>query len=71
MGDYARKAADALRRGVILGTNTKLELLPPEDRARHERMLERMAIKAALIARPKTVLNAMSAKSRKRIQIGP
>lgn len=48
---YQRAAIDALKRGVVLGTNTRLDLLKPSDRQRHERMLERMATKAALMNR--------------------
>lgn len=48
---YQRAAIDALRRGVVLGTNTRLDLLKPNDRQRHEKMLEKMATKAVLMQR--------------------
>jgi len=51
MRGYAHKASDALARGVILGTNTRLDTLTPSERRKHESMLERMAIKAVLMAR--------------------
>lgn len=69
MMDYGRRAADALRRGVILGTNTRLDLLEPGERERHEKMLEKMAIKAALIMRSSSVVKALSSTARKRLKI--
>lgn len=51
MAQYQRAAVDALRRGVILGTNTRLDSLTDSDRKRHESMLERIATKAVLIQR--------------------
>lgn len=62
---YGRKAADALRRGVILGTNTRLDLLGPEDRRRHEAVLEKMAIKCALLERSGAVMKALPAATKK------
>lgn len=61
---YGRKAADALKRGVILGTNTRLDLLNAEDRRRHEAVLERMAIKAVLISRSTQIANALPASAK-------
>jgi hypothetical protein len=55
MLQYQRAAADALRRGVILGTNTQLDTLTESERLRHEQVLERMAIKSALLQRAKSV----------------
>lgn len=49
MHAYSRSATDALKRGVILGTNTRIDLLGAEDRRRHEAMLEKMATKLALV----------------------
>ena len=46
-----RTAIDCLTRGVILGTNTKLETLTESERRRHEALLARMAQKAALMNR--------------------
>lgn len=51
MLSYQRRALDAMRRGVILGTNTPLALLEGEDRRRHEAVLERLAKRAALLGR--------------------
>lgn len=51
MAGYQRAAVDALKRGVILGTNTRLDSLTDSDRKRHESLLERMATKAVLMQR--------------------
>jgi hypothetical protein len=40
---YSRQATDCLARGTILGTSTPLSVLEPDDRRRHERMLEKIA----------------------------
>ncbi len=48
MRSYQRAALDALKRGVILGTNTRLDLLESEDRRRHEALLEKLAIRTLL-----------------------
>lgn len=48
---YQRAASKALKRGVILGTNTPLDMLSEAQRKRHESLLERIAIKAALMNR--------------------
>lgn len=48
---YQRAALDALKRGVILGTNTRLDSLKDSDRRRHEALLQRMATKAVLMQR--------------------
>ena len=46
---YNREAATALKRGVILGTNTRLDKLTESERRRHEALLERMAKRQALM----------------------
>lgn len=51
METYQRQALDSMRRGVILGTNTRLDTLNDAERKKHEAVLERMAIKTALMAR--------------------
>jgi hypothetical protein len=56
------KAARALKRGVILGTNTPLDTLSPENRKRHEKQLEQMATRAALMMRQSTVLKLLNGK---------
>ena len=48
---YSRAAVDALKRGVILGTNTRLDTLSESERRRHEAILERVALRAALVQR--------------------
>lgn len=68
MACYARKATDALKRGVILGTNTRLDLLGSEDRRRHEAMLEKMAIKFALMSRSGQVAKALPKRRRELLQ---
>lgn len=55
MAHYQRMAADALKRGVILGTNTRLDLLPAEARKRHEGLLEKIAIRSVLMSRTQLV----------------
>lgn len=65
MLSYGRKAADALRRGVILGTNTPMHLLGAEDRRRHESILEKMAIKSCLMLRAATIAKALPDSAKK------
>ena len=52
---YQREALDALTRGVILGTNTRMDMLTAGEKLRHELVLERMAIKTALMGRSKQI----------------
>lgn len=56
---YSRKASDALKRGVILGTNTRLDTLSADDRRRHESVLEKMAVKLALVSRSQQIASAL------------
>lgn len=51
MQSYQRQAIDALKRGVILGTNTRLDTLSDEQRRRHESVLQKIAMRAALVSR--------------------
>jgi hypothetical protein len=51
MENFQHQAAVALRKGVILGTNTRLDVLTDEERRRHESTLERLAIRSALMSR--------------------
>jgi hypothetical protein len=44
-------AITAMREGVVLGTNTPLELLSAEARRKHEAILEKMAMRLALVNR--------------------
>ncbi len=55
MANLSRQAADALKRGVILGTNTRIDTLSESERRRHVGILERMAIKSALLSRAGTI----------------
>lgn len=59
MGSYAAAALDALKRGVILGTNTRVDLLTDEERRRHESMLEKLACRLMLCRKPKTYTAAL------------
>lgn len=61
MSSYSRAAVDALKRGVILGTNTRLDSLSDSDRKRHENILEKLAIRAALISRSASVAKVVKA----------
>lgn len=55
MLSYQRSAIDAMKRGVILGTQTRLDMLKDEDRRRHESVLERLALRTVLFSRSKQV----------------
>lgn len=59
MAMYQRQALDALRRGVILGTNTRLDSLPAADRKKHESMLEKIATRCALMQRSGMIAKAI------------
>lgn len=59
MASYQRQALDALKRGVILGTNTRVDLLPPADKKKHEAMLEKLATRAALMSRSRLIAKAI------------
>lgn len=56
---YQSQAIDALKRGVILGTNTRLDLLSDIERRKHERVLERMAVRSALIKHTAKVVRVL------------
>lgn len=49
MASYGRAAVDALKRGVILGTNTRLDSLSANERRKHEALLEKLAVRLALV----------------------
>ena len=51
MENYQHAAAIALRKGVILGTNTRIDILTDDERRKHESMLEKLAVRAALFSR--------------------
>jgi len=62
---YQRAAIDAMKRGVILGTQTRLDLLEAADRKRHEKILEKLAVRMALFSRSKTIVKALGEKAQK------
>ena len=55
LGMYQRAALDALKRGVVLGTATRLDTLSPDDRAKHERILEKIATRCVLMRRSESI----------------
>lgn len=55
MRSYNRAAADAMKRGVILGTNTPLDLLSEQERRSHEATLEKMATRQILLQRSESI----------------
>lgn len=59
MAAYQRAALDALKRGVILGTNTRLDSLSDSDRRKHENLLQRMATKCVLMQRSVKIAEAL------------
>ena len=63
MESYQRRAFDAMKRGVILGTNSPIHLLPDEDRRKHEALLERMATRLVLMQRSKQTANILAKHS--------
>jgi hypothetical protein len=65
MQHYSRLAVDALKRGVILGTHTRLDSLSAADRRRHESILEKLAIRSVLINRSASVAAALKKYSPK------
>ena len=65
MENFQAQAIKALRSGVILGTNTRIDLLNDEERRKHEATLERLAVRTALVTRKlpvlKKALNSLAA----------
>ena len=59
MRGYGRAALDALKRGVILGTNTRLDSLTANERRKHESLLEKLAFKLALCSKAGEALKAI------------
>jgi hypothetical protein len=51
MKSYTHQALMALKKGVILGTNTPLDSLTDDERKRHESVLCKMATRLALMQR--------------------
>ena len=65
MLSYQRSAIDAMKRGVILGTQTRLDLLSDQDRRKHESVLERLALRTVLVSRSKQIKAALGDKAEK------
>lgn len=63
MQTYQREAIKALKKGVILGTSTDMQLLTDDERRRHEATLERMSIRAALVCRSTKELRKLTGGS--------
>lgn len=65
MENFQAQAIKALRSGVILGTNTRIDVLNDEERRKHENTLERLAVRTALVTRKlpalKKALNLLAA----------
>ena len=65
MENFQSQAIKALRSGVILGTNTRVDVLTAEERRRHESTLEKLAIRSTWISRKiptlKKALNSLAA----------
>lgn len=59
---YGRAALDALKRGVILGTNTRLDTLTANERRKHESILEKLAVRLALVRHSGSVARELGAK---------
>jgi hypothetical protein len=69
MQSYNRAAIDALKRGVILGTSTRIDLLSEEDRRRHEKILEKMATRSVLMARSESVRKLIEKKNPRLLEL--
>ncbi len=52
MASVQRASIRAMARGVILGTNTRLDSLTANERRKHESLLEKMATRLALVKSP-------------------
>jgi len=62
MKSYSSAAIDALKRGVILGTNTRLDTLSAEERRRHESILEKMATRLMMLKHSKSIQKLLTKK---------
>jgi transketolase len=65
MKNYQRQALRSLKRGVILGTNTSMDVLDENEKDKHKRVLETMAIKTVLLSRKNETLGFDSLKKLK------
>lgn len=70
MSAYQRAAVDALKRGVILGTNTRLDSLSDADRRKHESLLQRMATKCVLMQRSAKIAEVLENTAPKLLRQG-
>lgn len=62
MTRMAKIAQRSLARGVILGTNTPLEILQAGDRKKHEQILERLQLKYMFIRSPNRTARILGSK---------
>ena len=62
MASYSRTALDALKRGVILGTNTRLDTLTAEEKRKHESMLEKLATRLILVKHSRKITGELGDK---------
>ena len=65
---YQREAINALKRGVILGTTTRLDLLAADDRRKHESILEKMAMRSVLMQRTCAILKVIKTHAPKLLE---
>jgi hypothetical protein len=65
---YSHSALDDLKRGVILGTNTRLDTLTAEERRRHESMLQKMAMRLVMINKTAQIAQVIVRNSPKLLQ---
>ena len=63
MQSYQQAAVIALKRGVILGTNTRLDTLDEEARRKHESILEKLAMRAVLLNRSAAIYKHVKANA--------
>lgn len=65
MRSYSSAALDALKRGVILGTNTRLDALSDEEKRRHESVLQKIAMRLVMMKKPMQIAGALKGKAKK------
>jgi len=63
MENYQHQAMDAFKRALVLGTNTRTDMMKEEDRRRHEGTLERIANKLAMLQRRQPVQSKETARN--------
>ena len=57
MKSYASSALDNIRRGVVLGYNTRTDMLTAEQKRKHDSVVEKMATRLSLLLRATTIAN--------------